>query len=104
MAKAELIAALSDQSGESKATCDRVLQSLVAHIQSSVAANVPVHIAGLGTFKQVARAERQGRNPQTGEAVVVPACLSPKFQAASAFKASMPEPARAKRAARKAKK
>ena len=55
-------------------------------IKHRTAAGLEVRIPGLGTFKQVARPERIGRNPQTGEAVTIAASTSLKFTAAKAAK------------------
>ena len=45
-----------------------------------------VFINGFGTFEVVERPERQGRNPQTGESIVIAASKAPKFKAAKGLK------------------
>ncbi len=45
-----------------------------------------VFINGFGTFEVVERPERQGRNPQTGESIVIVASKAPKFKAAKGLK------------------
>ena len=45
-----------------------------------------VSITGFGTFEVTERAERQGRNPATGEAITIAASKSPKFKAGKALK------------------
>ncbi len=45
-----------------------------------------VAITGFGTFEVVERAERQGRNPATGETITIVASKSPKFKAGKALK------------------
>ena len=42
--------------------------------------------AGFGTFEVSERAERTGRNPQSGKEMVIPASKAPKFKAGKALK------------------
>lgn len=50
-----------------------------------------VNITGFGKFCVAERAEREGRNPQTGESIMIPASKSPKFKPATAFKGALNE-------------
>lgn len=45
-----------------------------------------VSFVGFGTFEVVERAAREGRNPQTGESLMIKACKTPKFKPGKAFK------------------
>ena len=45
-----------------------------------------MQLVGFGSFEVKARAERLGRNPQTGEAVAIPPSKSPVFKAAKSLK------------------
>ena len=45
-----------------------------------------VQLVGFGTFEARARKEREGKNPQNGEKVVIPAATIPAFKAGKAFK------------------
>ena len=45
-----------------------------------------VQITGFGTFEVSERAEREGRNPSTGETMTIKASKSPKFKAGKALK------------------
>ena len=45
-----------------------------------------VRISGFGSFGISERSERQGRNPQTGEAITIAASKAAKFTAAKAVK------------------
>lgn len=63
-----------------------VIDTLVETIVESVASGEKVALAGFGTFDVAERAERQGRNPKTGEAMTIAASKAPKFKAAKAFK------------------
>ena len=45
-----------------------------------------IQLVGFGTFEVSERAERTGRNPQTGKEMVIPASKAPKFKAGKALK------------------
>lgn len=45
-----------------------------------------VNLSGFGKFSVADRAAREGRNPQTGESISIPASKAPKFKAGKAFK------------------
>ena len=70
MNKTELIAAVAEASGKSKADVKDDEISLV----------------GFGTFKSAKREARTGRNPATGATIQIPASVQPKFVAGKQFK------------------
>ena len=45
-----------------------------------------VQLVGFGTFEVKTRGERKGRNPKSGEEIVIPASKHPTFTAGKAFK------------------
>ena len=45
-----------------------------------------IQLVGFGTFEVSERAERTGRNPQSGKEMVIPASKAPKFKAGKALK------------------
>ena len=45
-----------------------------------------VALTGFGTFEVAERAARKGRNPKTGEEILIPASKAPKFKAGKALK------------------
>lgn len=62
------------------------VEATIKAIQDAVIAGEKVQLIGFGTFETVERAERQGRNPKTGEAMTIAASKAPKFKAGKAFK------------------
>ena len=62
------------------------VEATIKAIQDAVISGEKVQLVGFGTFETVERAERQGRNPKTGEAMTIAASKSPKFKAGKAFK------------------
>ena len=89
MNKTELIDAVANAAGTSKADTERVLNSLLGAIESTVRGGEKVTIPGFGTFSVSDRKARTGRNPQTGASIKIAASKAPKFTAGSAFKAAV---------------
>jgi DNA-binding protein HU-beta len=86
MNKAELIQALSDKTGQSKADTEKTFNALVETVIDAVADGQEVALIGFGTFKAAHRAAREGRNPATGASIQIEASVQPKFAAGAAFK------------------
>ena len=86
MNKGELIEAVARNSGESKALTGKIIDETLDVIVSGVVTQGKVQITGFGTFEARDRKARTARNPQTGEAVYVPATRVPAFKAGQGFK------------------
>lgn len=89
MNKTELIKKAAEKSGYTQKDLGLALEAIVSTIMETNASGEEVNIAGFGKFSVTERAAREGRNPQTGEAIAIAASRSPKFKAASAFKAML---------------
>ena len=84
----ELVSALAETTGLTK---DKVREVLDAHAElliSELKTNGSVQLAGIGKLKMGERAERQGRNPSTGEAITIKASKTVKFSGGKRFKDS----------------
>jgi DNA-binding protein HU-beta len=66
--------------GETISTSEAIIAKAFEHIQHSVEEGNDVRIHGFGTFKRKDRAERQGRNPSTGEPMTIKASSSIVFK------------------------
>ncbi len=86
MTKAELIDKAAAQSNVSKAEAGRVLDSLIGSVTQALAKGESVTLVGFGTFSVSSRAARQGRNPQTGSPISIPASKVPRFKAGKSLK------------------
>ena len=86
MKKDEIVQAVAEAAGISKAEADRALNAVVDTITGQVAAGEKIQVPGLGTFEPRERSAREGRNPQTGETIKIAATTVPGFKAAAAFK------------------
>ena len=86
MNKNELIDAVAAASGESKSAVTAVLDAFEETVVKEVASGGKVAITGFLSFEKGHRAERQGRNPSTGEAITVPAANTAKVKVGKRFK------------------
>lgn len=66
-----------------------VLDSILESIKEELASGGKVQLVGFGSFEAVERAERMGRNPKTGEDMVIKASKTPKFKAGKALKGAV---------------
>ncbi len=105
MNKSELIAAVAAKSGLAKKDAEKAVKAMLETVVESVVKGNKVQLVGFGTFEGRARKARQGKNPQTGAAIEIPASVVPSFKAGKAFKAAVnvPKEAPKKGKARKAR-
>ncbi len=86
MNKTELIEKVSSVAEVSKIEATRVFNAVVDTITESLSKGEAVTIVGFGTFKVADRAERSGRNPQTGQVIKIAAQKTPRFTAGKQLK------------------
>lgn len=86
MNKTELISAMAEQSGLSKKDAESALKAFTEVVATELKADGKVQLVGFGTFEVSNRAAREGRNPQSGEVMNIPASKAPKFKAGKALK------------------
>lgn len=89
MNKTELVQALATATETSQAAATRSLDAFVKIVSDELAKGGEVALPGFGSFKKAERAERSGRNPQTGAAITIAASTSVKFVPGAALKALM---------------
>ena len=86
MNKSELIEAIAQEAGISKAAAQNALDATTNAVTNALKKGDTVTLVGFGTFYVGERAERQGRNPKTGEPLTIAAAKTPKFRAGKALK------------------
>ena len=86
MNKSDLVSAIADNSGLSKADSARALEATTSAITGALAKGDSVAITGFGSFLVRARAARSGRNPQTGVTIQIKASNAPAFKASKIVK------------------
>ena len=89
MNQTELISAVAEQAGLSKADACKALEALVGVVTDTLKQGNEVRISGFGTFGISERGERQGRNPQTGETITIAASKGAQFTPGKAIKAAL---------------
>lgn len=104
MNKSELVDAIAERTGLTKADSERALSAVVEIVQSTVKGGEKVTVPGFGTFSVSERKARTGRNPQTGATIKIAASKAPKFTAGSGFKAAVNSKGKAAKAPAKATK
>ena len=80
MNKAELVAEIAKESGMSKSDSSKVLDATLEAISKALKDRQEVRLVGFGTFTTRERKETMGRNPRTGEGIVIPAAILPVFR------------------------
>ncbi len=86
MNKNDLVAAVADKSGLSKADTTKAVDSVFDCITDELKSGGDVRLVGFGTFNVTKRAASMGRNPRTGAAIEIAASNQPKFKAGKGLK------------------
>lgn len=86
MNKTELVAAIAEKSELSKKDAEKALRAFSDVVSEELAKGGKVQLVGFGTFEVSERAQREGRNPHTGETMMIAASKTPKFKAGKALK------------------
>ena len=86
MNKSELVKAISEKTEASKKDTEASLNAFIEVVTDELKKGEKIQLVGFGTFETRKRAERKGKNPQTGEALAIPACIAPAFKPGKALK------------------
>ena len=86
MNRTELVAAIAEKTELSKKDAEKALKAFTEVVAEELKKGEKIQLVGFGTFEVSERAAREGRNPQTGEAMTISASKSPKFKAGKALK------------------
>ena len=90
MNKSELVDALADNTGMTKADAGRAVDALFSPnggiIAKALKKGLRVQITGFGTFEAKSRKARTGRNPRTGQTIKIAATKTPSFRAGKGLK------------------
>src|SRR5215472_14530098 len=81
MNQSELVEKVAQATELNTRLAGHAVEAVVAAILDSLAAGEAVRVSGLGTFNVAARPARDGRNPQSGEAIKIPASKAVRFHA-----------------------
>jgi nucleoid DNA-binding protein len=85
MTEAELINAIAAETDHTKVTVRTLLRVLGDEVAAALRRGEDVSLLSLGKLKPVAKPARQGRNPKTGAALLIPAKHTVKFSPSKAL-------------------
>lgn len=86
MNKQDLVSAVANASGLTKADAGKAVEATFEAITGALKSGGEVRLVGFGTFGVAKRKASTGRNPRTGEPMTIKASTQPKFKAGKALK------------------
>ena len=86
MNKTELTGAVAARTGLTKKDADKVVNAVFDTIVETLKSGEKVQLVGFGTFETKERCAHKGRNPQTGEDIMIAACKAATFKAGKVLK------------------
>ena len=86
MSKQDLVNLMAEKSGITKKDAETALGALLDGVKGALKKGNSVTLVGFGTFSVSKRGARQGRNPQTGATINIPARKVPVFKAGKGLK------------------
>jgi len=89
MTKTDLIKKMAKNLEMTKAQAGRAVDAILNEMKDSLAKGEDVQLTGFGSFTTAQRAERTGRNPQTGQPIKIPAKTVPKFRPGKGLKEAL---------------
>ena len=96
MNKSGLVGQVMELAQIKKSDAEHVVEAVFSVIADSLSKGEEVRLIGFGTFAVKQRQASEGRNPRTGEPLVIPARKSVKFQPSKVLKEGL-EPKKAVR-------
>jgi DNA-binding protein HU-beta len=85
MTKADIVAEIAESTGLEKMETQKVVESFMNAIKSSLAKGENVYLRGFGSFIVKERAEKTGRNISKNTTIIIPAHNIPAFKPAKTF-------------------
>ena len=82
----DLIAAVAASTNLTKTDAANAVDAILTVVTKSLKKKEKVLLVGFGTFQVSRRKAGEGRNPQTGEKLKIPAANVPRFKASKALK------------------
>ncbi|MBR5144853.1 MAG: HU family DNA-binding protein [Clostridia bacterium] len=86
MNKTDLINVVAAEASLTKKDAEAAVNATLAAIANALKDGDKVQLLGFGTFEVKAVAEREGRNPKTGETIKIPASKKASFTASKLLK------------------
>jgi DNA-binding protein HU-beta len=80
MTKAELISQVANEAQVKKVDAEKTINAFIDVVSNTLKSQGRLALAGFGTFSVSERKAREGRNPQTGKPIKIPATKVVKFK------------------------
>ena len=80
MNKNDLVKVIAEATDMTQVKSKAIIETVMDSIKAALVAGEKVQLVGFGSWEVKDRAARKGRNPQTGEAIDIPAKKSVKFK------------------------
>ncbi|NKB87852.1 MAG: integration host factor subunit beta [Acidobacteria bacterium] len=80
MVKADIVDRIAAESGITKVQAERAVERVIEAVKASLARGERIELRGFGVFEVKRRKEGVGRNPRTGEEVIVPSARTTRFK------------------------
>src|SRR5688572_8092913 len=89
MTKADIATSIHQQAGVSETEAAGLLDRILELLRSTLRQGEPIIITGFGKFTVRKKEPRNGRNPRTGEAIIVPGHNVVTFRPSALWKAEL---------------
>ncbi len=86
MNKSEIVAVVADELDVTRRDAEKTVDKIFQLITQALEDGDKVVISGFGSFEVRERAQREGKDPRTGETIVIPAQKTPAFKAGKSLK------------------
>jgi len=86
MKKGDLVRNVAKRAGTTIKLAQAVIDAAFDEIASALERGERLILPGFGSFSVVNKKQRKGRNPQTGQEIVIPARKAVKFSASATLK------------------
>jgi len=91
MTKAELIAAISAQTGSDTNQTINIVDALIKSIKNSLANNKNIYLRGFGSFIIIKKAKKTARDIRKSKTIIIPEHFAPKFKPVKSFMSEVKE-------------
>ncbi|MEG6512388.1 HU family DNA-binding protein [Desulforamulus ruminis] len=86
MNKKELVSMVAEKANLTHKDADRAVSAVLSSLEEALVKGDKIQLVGFGNFESKPRKAREGRNPQTGETILIPASRVPVFKAGKTLK------------------
>lgn len=86
MNKTEFVQAVAEKANITKKDAEVAVNAVTSVITDELKKGGKVQLVGFGNFETSKRAAREGKNPRTGEKILISGSVVPKFKAGKALK------------------